>query len=226
MLSGATPVQHGVTSNKWRRDRRTIPPEVTGLEDIFPTIFGVARQQRPNFTIGAVYEWKGFIRLIESSALDLDHNGADADETARVAADFIRSEKPDLLFVHLDLVDHAGHDYGHGSAEYNMAVEKADALVQKLLDASKSAGIFDASTFIVTADHGGVGKGHGGESKQELLIPLLLTGSGIRRGHEIEGPVNTFDTAATIALLLGLEQPDAWIGRPVCNAITGLECSR
>jgi len=224
MVSGATPTQHGVTSNQWRRDKRSIEPVVTGMEDIFPTIFGVARQQKPGMTIGVVYDWKGFIRLIESSALDYEQNGADADETALLAEQFIRESSPDLLFVHFDHVDHAGHEIGHGSAAYLEAVSSADLLIGQLIEASKKAGTYDETTFIVTADHGGVGKGHGGESMDELLIPFMASGRNIRRGYNIEESVNTFDTAATAALLLGLDRPEAWVGRPVCTALEGLSC--
>ena len=47
MVSGAGPEQHGVTSNGWERDDFNIPAVLTGTEDIFPTIFGVSKEQRP-----------------------------------------------------------------------------------------------------------------------------------------------------------------------------------
>ena len=73
---------------------------------------------------------------------------------------------------------------------------------------------------LLTADHGGVGKKHGGNTMAELEIPWVVQGPGVSRGHEIAAPVNTFDTAATIASVLGLKQPYAWIGRPVSEAFT------
>ena len=57
MVSGVGPEQHGVTSNDWERDDYNIPPVRTGMEEIFPTIFGVSREQRPNLEIGAIYTW-------------------------------------------------------------------------------------------------------------------------------------------------------------------------
>lgn len=224
MLSGSAPTQHGVTSNAWQRDKVGIPPAVTGMEETFPTIFGTARQQRPEISIGAVYEWKGFIRLVESSALDFNRAGEDADETIDLAVEFILARQPELLFIQLDHVDRAGHDFGHGSAEYLTAVEKADHLIERVMEAVSEAGMSDSTTLIVTADHGGIGTGHGGESMDELLIPFMVSGRNIRAGHKIEQPVNTWDTASTAAYLLGLEQPEAWIARPVCEAIQGRNC--
>src|SRR5690606_6067171 len=51
MLMGAGPEQHGVTSNNWERDDHTLPPIVTGTEDIFPTIFGTLHQAKPEVVI-------------------------------------------------------------------------------------------------------------------------------------------------------------------------------
>ncbi len=54
MVSGAGPVQHGVTSNSWERDSHILPPVVTGMENISPTIFSLTREQRPNIEMGAI----------------------------------------------------------------------------------------------------------------------------------------------------------------------------
>src|SRR5690606_3325894 len=112
MVSGAGPEKHGVTSNGWERDDFGFPAVTTGLEPIFPTIFGVTRQQRPEMEIGAIYNWGGFGRLIERSALNFDVTRPDAGETAREAVAYIKEKKPGLLFVHFDHVDHAGHHDG------------------------------------------------------------------------------------------------------------------
>jgi arylsulfatase A-like enzyme len=49
-------------------------------------------------------------------------------------------------------------------------------------------------------------------SMGEIEIPWILTGPGVPKG-EISDPVNTYDTAATIADLLGLRPPKCWIGQ-------------
>ncbi|MCZ6674987.1 MAG: alkaline phosphatase [Verrucomicrobia bacterium] len=224
MVSGSATEQHGVTSNKWQRDKFVLPPATTGIEEIYPTIFGLAREQRPDLKIGAIYDWKGFGRLIERSALDYDGYQAtgkeelDEDETIQLAVAYIKEEQPDLLFVHLDHVDHAGHQDGHGSPHYYEAVTKADRLIGEILEATKDADVFDETVFIVSADHGGVGTGHGGESLDEIEIPFLLFGSGVKKNYRITTQVMIYDNAATVAFILGLTQPYSWIGRPVKSA--------
>ena len=71
----------------------------------------------------------------------------------------------------------------------------------------------------MSADHGGVGKTHGGLSTAELEIPWIAAGGGIAKGRELKGPVTTIDTAPTMAYLLGIAAPPAWIGRPVREAL-------
>lgn len=71
---------------------------------------------------------------------------------------------------------------------------------------------------LVTSDHGGKGKGHGGATMGEIEIPWMVAGPGVRKGYEIKEPVNTFDTAATLAFALGVTPPSAWLAKPVRSA--------
>ncbi len=68
------------------------------------------------------------------------------------------------------------------------------------------------------ADHGGRGRSHGGNTMAELEIPWILNGPGVAAGKEITTPVNTFDTAATVAYIFGLTPSAVWIARPVLEA--------
>lgn len=221
MVSGAGPEQHGVTSNGWERDDFNFPPVTTGTEDIFPTIFGVARTQRPSMEMGAIYTWSGFGRLIERTALSYDANGSDDEDTMNKAVAYIKGKKPGLLFIHFDDVDHAGHTYGHKTQTFYDAVALADTQIGAIIQATKDAGIFENTTFIISADHGGIGYGHGGETLDELEIPFLVYGKGVKKGYTIKNQVYTYDNAATVAYLLDIEQPYAWIGKPVKSVFLG-----
>jgi arylsulfatase A-like enzyme len=134
------------------------------------------------------------------------------------AVEFWTAHKPALLFIQLDHVDHAGHHFGHGTPEYYAAVEVADQLIGQLITAVKNSGDWDSTVLLVTADHGGKGKGHGGTTLAEIEIPWILSGPGVAAGHEIATPVNTYDTACTAARVLRLAAPSCWIGRPVEEA--------
>jgi arylsulfatase A-like enzyme len=215
MIMGAGPEQHGVTSNDWKPDKFDFPPTVKGPGGIFPTMFSVLRQQRPGAAIGIYHHWEDFSRLVEPGVASVIEHRKTAQETMARAVAYLKSAKPTLLFVHLDHVDDAGHEHGHGSPEYLEAIEEADRLTGAMLAAVKEAGIDGETVVIVTADHGGIGTKHGGNTIEELEIPWMARGAGIRNNHEITSPVDTYDTAATVAALLTLTPPAEWIGKPV-----------
>jgi len=85
------------------------------------------------------------------------------------------------------------------------------------MDMLSAAGALDSTYVLVTSDHGGKGRGHGRNSLAEIQIPWILSGPGIAQG-EIGAPVNTFDSAATMAWIFGLSTPPCWIARPVLPA--------
>ena len=222
MVSGAGPEQHGITSNGWERDEHTLPAVVQGEEGIFPTIFNVARKQRPELEMGAIYTWSGFGRLIERSLLDYDSNEKSDELTVEKAINYIKKKTPNFLFIHLDEVDHVGHSLGHKTSHFYDAVAHIDQQIGKIIQSTKEAGIYDKTTFIISADHGGIGYGHGGETLDEIEIPFIIFGKGIKKNYLIRNQVYIYDNAATAALLLGLNQPQAWIGRPVKTAFIGI----
>lgn len=221
MIMGADTEQHGVTSNGWEKFDHQLPPVVQTENGTFPTIFTLFKDQQPESHVGAIYDWDGFGRLFEKSDVDFDIDGDHEYKTAQAAVDYIKSHTPKFTFVHLDHVDHAGHALGHGSPDYYKSVEKADSFIAEIVNATKDAGIFEKTMFIVSADHGGLGFGHGGESLAEMEIPFILYGAGIKKGYKIEETVYQYDNAPTVAYAMGLTTPQAWIGRPVKGAFVG-----
>jgi len=218
MIMGAGPEQHGVTSNDWEPDKFDFPPTCKGSGGIFPTIFGVLREQRPHSVIAAYTDWDGFVRLVERNVPDVMEYVKKADETNSKAIAYLKEKKPTLTFIHYDHVDAAGHDFGWGTPEYYQAVAEADRLIGEVREAVTQAGIFDRTIMLVSADHGGKGEHHGGNSLDELEIPWIIAGPGIAVGKEITAPVDIYDTAATVAYIFGLTPPACWIGRPVLGA--------
>ena len=77
------------------------------------------------------------------------------------------------------------------------------------------AGIYDDTVVMMTADHGGINKGHGGQTLEELEIPFIVCGKGIKTQGEISDVMMQYDTAATIAEVFRLKRPQAWRGDPI-----------
>ncbi|MBF4470877.1 alkaline phosphatase family protein [Flavobacterium sp. HJJ] len=223
MIMGAGPEQHGITSNDWEKSNFVLPSVVQGDDFLFPTIFSIINSQIKNAEIGAVYHWSGFGRLFEKSAVDYNVNPETEDKTAVIASDYIKAKQPTFTFIHFDHVDHAGHEFGHGSTEYYKSVEKADALLAQVMQAITSSPMGNETVVIVSADHGGLGKGHGGESLQEMEIPFIIWGKSVKKNTILNYPVYQYDNAATVAFALGIKMPMACIGRPVKNAFEGYD---
>jgi phosphopentomutase len=73
---------------------------------------------------------------------------------------------------------------------------------------------------LITADHGGKGKGRGGATMGEIEIPSILAGPEVASGKELMTPDNTYDTAATVAYVFSQKTHERWIARPVVEAFT------
>ena len=89
--------------------------------------------------------------------------------------------------------------------------------VGRVLKTLEENGMIDEAIVFFTADHGGIGKGHGSISMAEMETPFVVWGKGIARGHEIQESVMVFDTAPTVGYIFSIEQPQVWIGRPVMS---------
>jgi len=120
----------------------------------------------------------------------------------------------DLMFIHIGSPDYRGHGYGWMSDAQLKALQNGDAALGLLLEALDQQGLRDSTLVIVTADHGGHDRTHVGTVIEDLLIPWIVSGPGIRPG-QLSTQVNIMDTAATAAYALELPIPAEWDGVPV-----------
>jgi len=217
MVMGAGPELHGYTT--WGSKKPDMPARVLDEYGMFPSVYALLRKEKPVSEIGVIYEWDGIGYLFPKAAVNHDQN-ADGDiAVANAASKYIIEKKPNFLFVHLHDVDSVGHNVGHGTPEYYAAIERTDAHIGTILKSIKEAGIEKNTVVLFTADHGGVDKGHGLISMNEMQIPWIIRGPQIQKNKELAESIMTFDTAATIARLLKLKVPQVWIGRPVNGAL-------
>ena len=67
MFMGAGPELHGYT--QWGSKTPELPSRVLNQHGIFPTIFQLLRDARPEAEIGCLYEWDGIKYLVDTLAL-------------------------------------------------------------------------------------------------------------------------------------------------------------
>ncbi len=213
MIMGANPSLTGYT--EWDSKKPEIPSRVMGKYGIFPTIFEILRDQKPDSKIGVIYTWSGIGYLFPHEVVNKNDHTDNDSLTAANAVQYIRTDQPNLLFLHFDGIDGAGHSIGWGTPAYYQAISKIDGYIGNIIQAVKEAGIMKNTIILVTADHGGKGKSHGGKSIEEMEIPWIIYGKEVKKGNELKESIMTFDTAATLAYIFGLKTPQVWVGRPV-----------
>lgn len=207
----------------WNAEKPAMPPPVVGSNGRFPDVVSELRAQRPKSRIGYFYEWKGMAYVLDTNSCDVVRFAAMTNGLCAAAADWFRAELPALTILAIDHPDAEGHSSGWGSEAYVGMVRRLDDEVRRLYEAVKAAGALDETVFIVTSDHGGIRKGHGGKTMDEMERPLLIWGKGVKRGQELKSATGIYDVGATMAWLLGLRRPQAWTGRPLVEAFEGNE---
>ena len=206
MLTGLCPDKHGVDWNDYRPDRGY----ANGAD-----IFDLAHTAGLH-TVMVVGKDK-LRQVTEPESTDVFEyiNDRDVVIAARVAE--LIPQGFDLMFVHFPTPDWMGHEYGWLSPEQYSVLFRADEALQTILNALEAAGMREDTLIIVTADHGGHDTTHGSSRLEDMTIPWIIAGPGVKH-VVLSTDVNTTDTAATVAWALGLPiQPD-WDGRPVLEA--------
>jgi predicted AlkP superfamily pyrophosphatase or phosphodiesterase len=126
----------------------------------------------------------------------------------------LRGADPDVFFAHFDQVDDFGHATGFSktNAAYLGGIATVDGYVGDILAAMRARPQFKAENWciIVTTDHGGVGKGHGGQSSDERTIWMIVNGWGAQAGRvSTEKPGHTC-VPATALRHLGIALQPVW----------------
>jgi predicted AlkP superfamily pyrophosphatase or phosphodiesterase len=213
MIMGATPDRHGIDSNDWRFDKYAITPACRAPRGSFPTVFDWLKERAPKLHTAVIHDWQGFANLVDPASVRTMTHAKGSPATTDAAIEYLRTQKPDLLFIHMDDLDHAGHSAGWLSEEYMKELVVIDAMVGRIVAAARANG---PAYILVTGDHGGqADKKHGHPADSDLIIPWILNGPGVPANREITSVVSTTDTAATIAVLLGQPAHPCWTGKPV-----------
>ena len=102
------------------------------------------------------------------------------------------------------------------SDPYLRAIENADSCVGEVIEALPDP---SSTAVLVQSDHGGHDRSHGTDRDEDMLIPWILFGAGVRSGGELRDPVRIFDTCPTLAHLLGIPPAPEWEGRVIAEAL-------
>lgn len=197
------PSRHGITTNDWQPMARPLP--------------GLMEQiNAADLKAGFFYNWDPLRNLCTPLQLhfayfrnntytDLENGDA---VIASEAVRYLASDEPDFIFVYLSTADTAGHIFGWMSDGYLQQVERVDRAFGILLD-----GLPADTTLLVHSDHGGHDRTHGTELPEDMTIPWLIMGPGIKAGYEVQTAVSLLDTAPTLAHILNIPTHRDWEGK-------------
>lgn len=227
MLTGLSPEKHQVLWNSYEPIRGKIK---------VPTVFAIAKQSDASISTAMFPGKTKFRHLWLPGTLDrFDFGGLQEDTpvagtaeiesavvpaqtVAGIASAYILEKKPNLCFIHFPDPDSAGHKSGWGSPEQKEAFKVSDQALSQITKAIKDAGITNSSVIIISADHGGHDKTHGLNIPDDMNIPWIVSGKGVKKNFNITQPVTTYDTTATALWLLGVPLPPELDGKPVLEA--------
>lgn len=152
------------------------------------------------------YYW--FEKLIPQSDVDFsfytpgEDNAADID-VMKAAMPWLQNNDAQVVLIHIDQVDYAGHhEGGPQSSNWDAAAKRADDMLADVVSTLD----FSKDTLVVFSDHGQIDAGgHGGQDPECLLEPFVIIGAGVNPGKYPD--IQMVDIAPTLSALLGINLP-------------------
>jgi predicted AlkP superfamily pyrophosphatase or phosphodiesterase len=168
----------------------------------YPHFFRRLKQAKPESVVASFSSWIPLTQFILATAQPVDiWSGVDKNksypeqdvEMLEKAVASLRRDNADVTFAYFNNVDETGHATGFGpqNPAYLDAIAGVDAHIGRLIDAIRSRKTYKKEDWLIllTTDHGGIKKGHGGDSVEERTIFLIASGGKFPAGHvSIESP--------------------------------------
>ena len=200
MLMGVAPETHGLTNQKLINEENI---------DGCPTVFRIIHEAFPDSHSASFCCWNPINHGIVEDLPSLTREKVGDDAAAARVEEYIRERGvPALLFIQMNRIDASGHKYGYGTPDYLRDVEEADSYVGDVYSVYERAGVLSETLFIVTADHGGIEKTHGGGSPEEMNVFFGAAGHNVRNVTIERMCIQ--DIPAIIAYALGAPSPSHW----------------
>ena len=215
MLHGVTPAFHGLTN-------AIVAAKAYPADSKFPSFFRIIREQNPDAVLASFCHWNPINVGIVEDGIGVYKVGdmGDAALTEQICS-YLQKNTPDAMFVQFDEADGAGHSYGYNTAAQLDTISRIDGYIGRIYDAYAKKGILEETLFIVTADHGGNGTGHGGWTDTEKYVMFAAAGKTVV--HGAIGEMEVRDVAAVVVHALGYTAPDTWTAKVPDNLFEGVQ---
>ncbi|MEX2306006.1 MAG: alkaline phosphatase family protein [Pirellulales bacterium] len=183
IVTGASAAHHGVIDNSFAGSRF----------NLYPHFFMYVKDYDPAKYTASIVNWEPInTQILANQYANLEQQFPGSDTAVRTATvNLLNSGDPDVIFLHFDQVDGAGHTYGWGSPQYYIAIQNVDTLIGNILSAVNARPGVVAGTenwlVIITADHGGQGTGHNaGQGLINWEVPFVISGNSVPDGAQLD----------------------------------------
>jgi predicted AlkP superfamily pyrophosphatase or phosphodiesterase len=124
ILHGVWPEKHGLTENSFKKNQY----------DNYPDLFKRAKCIKPDLSLATLSHWDDFLKITSSE--DFAQRYETDLSLFNASKDKLMSCCPDIMLLHFDDPDHAGHTYGFSPncTEYIKAIETMDEYILGLME--------------------------------------------------------------------------------------------
>ncbi|WP_045027534.1 alkaline phosphatase family protein [Draconibacterium sediminis] len=202
MLTGVWHEKHNVVSNSYKN------PNIGE----YPHLFRRIKEFNPELKTYSIVNWNPIHKILQKGEADIEESYSPDRKVTKRVVEVLSKEDPDVVFVQLDDVDHAGHtyDYLFESPKYVKAIQKADKQIGKMVQtiAKRNTIKNEDWLIIVSTDHGGSNFTHGKDIPEHTTIFYIASGNATQKG-EIDD-VNVVDVCVTTLAHMGVKIAPEW----------------
>jgi len=149
----------------------------------YPPLFKHIEDFDSNLHTVSICNWNPINDYIIQNYADYKLNVSSDANVSLEASNYLTVNNPDMMFLHFDDVDHAGHSYGFSPNvnQYITAIEGVDAFITPIIQSITQRPNYSNEDWLilVTTDHGGLGTSHGGSSIEEQNVFVIASGNSI-----------------------------------------------
>ena len=200
ILTGVHYNKHNVTDNSFDGS----------LFNLFPTFLNYIENNVNSINTSSIVNWFPINQKILSRDVDYFSNSQITDSLVFVEALNLLLEgdpiKPDILFLHFDELDAAGHNFGFSNniSEYKETLNKIDFYVDSLVSIIDNKRSFGENWMcILVSDHGGDGYSHDDYNNIKIRETVFIV-EHPTQNFKLQHKSNMTDIAPTVLDFLGV----------------------
>jgi len=200
ILTGVHYNKHSVTDNSFDG----------GLFDMFPTFLNYIENNVNSINTASIVNWLPINQKILSKDVDYYSNSQMSDSIVFIEAlNLLLNNDPiksDILFLHFDELDAAGHNFGFSPdiKEYTEKLNNIDLYVDSLVSIIDNKRLFGENWMcILISDHGGDGYSHGDYNNIKIRETIFIV-EHPSQNFKLQHKSNMTDVAPTVLDFIGI----------------------